>query len=311
MNQDLPLVSVIMNAYNAELYISEAIKSVLNQTYKNWELIVWDNQSEDSTSQIVNSFNDDRIKYNLSTNFTPLGEARNLAILQSKGSLIAFLDSDDIWLEDKLEEQVPLFSSKNVGIVISDSIFFNAKEKSYQIYKDKKPPTGFIFKQLFPKYFISLETAIVRRVALDCQDHLFDKRFNMVEEYDLFVRISMDWELDYVDKVLAKWRVHEDSWTWSKEKEFPKEKRLMLEKYISTIPNFELDYPDEILTFKRGFSLDEALIDWKEGNNRSARKLLKVYILDGPKWFVLYLLTFFPISIYEIIQKVRGSVRPE
>ena len=131
-----------------------------------------------TSKQIVNSFNDDRIKYNLSTNFTPLGEARNLAILQSKGSLIAFLDSDDIWLEDKLEEQVPLFSSKNVGIVISDSIFFNAKEKSYQIYKDKKPPTGYIFKQLFPKYFISLETAIVRRVALDCQDHLFDKRFN-------------------------------------------------------------------------------------------------------------------------------------
>ena len=311
MNQDLPLVSVIMNAHNAELYINEAIISVLNQTYKNWELIVWDNQSEDKTSQIVNNFNDDRIRYYLSENFSPLGEARNLAILKSKGSLIAFLDSDDIWLPDKLEEQVPLFNSKNVGIVISDSIFFNAKGKSYQIYKDKKPPTGFIFKQLFPNYFISLETAVVRKIALDSQDHLFDKRFNMIEEYDLFVRISMDWELDYADKVLAKWRVHEGSWTWSKEKEFPREKRLMLEKYISTIPNFELDYSDEIAIFKRGFSLDETLIEWKEGNQSSARKILKPHILDGPKWFVLYLLTFFPISIYEIIQKVRGSVRPE
>ena len=60
MNQDLPLVSVIMNAYNAELYISEAINSVLEQTYENWELIVWDNHSKDNTSQLVNNFDDER-----------------------------------------------------------------------------------------------------------------------------------------------------------------------------------------------------------------------------------------------------------
>ena len=71
MNQDLPLVSVIMNAYNAELYISEAINSVLEQTYENWELIVWDNHSKDNTSQLVNNFDDDRIKYNFSEEFTP------------------------------------------------------------------------------------------------------------------------------------------------------------------------------------------------------------------------------------------------
>ena len=121
----------------------------------------------------------------------------------------------------------------------------------------------------------------------------------------------MDWELDYVDKVLAKWRVHEGSWTWSKEKEFPKEKRLMLEKYISTIPNFALNYSKEIASFSRGFSLEEAIIEWKEGNNMAARKILKPYLFCGAKWFILYLLTFFPIAAYEIIQKVRGNVRPE
>ena len=310
MNQDLPLVSVIMNAYNAELYISEAINSVLEQTYENWELIVWDNHSKDNTSQLVNNFDDDRIKYNFSEEFTPLGEARNLAISNSKGSLIAFLDSDDIWFPDKLEKQVPLFESDNVGIVISDSIFFNANEKSYQIYKKNKPDTGSVFRKLFSNYFISLETAIVRKSALDKLDHLFDKRFNMVEEYDLFVRLSMDWELDYVDKVLAKWRVHEGSWTWSKEKDFPKEKRLMLEKYISTIPNFALDYSEEIIQFSRGFSLEEAIIEWKEGNNVTSRKILKPYLFSGIKWFFLYFLTFFPITLYETIQKVRGSVRP-
>ena len=85
----MTLVSVIMNCHNSQQYLDESIKSVLSQTYTNWELIFWDNKSTDNSAKIIKSFKDKRIKYYLSKRFTSLGEARNLAISYSKGEYIA------------------------------------------------------------------------------------------------------------------------------------------------------------------------------------------------------------------------------
>ena len=104
-----PLVSVIMNCYNGEAYLYESIKSVLFQTYANWELIFWDNRSDDKSAEIFKSYNDKRFKYYYAPQHTLLSEARNEAIKKSSGEFIAFLDTDDLWEKDKLELQVPLF----------------------------------------------------------------------------------------------------------------------------------------------------------------------------------------------------------
>ena len=93
---DQPLVSVIMNCYNGEKYLRESIDSVVAQTYENWELIFWDNHSTDNSAQIVQSYGDSRIYYFCSQTFTPLGEARNLAIKQSNSEFIAILDCNHI-----------------------------------------------------------------------------------------------------------------------------------------------------------------------------------------------------------------------
>ena len=109
-----PLVSVIMNCYNGEEFLSEAINSVLSQTYDNWELIFWDNLSSDKSKEIFSNFKDDRLKYKLSDKHTNLSEARIKAINASQGDLIAFLDVDDFWKEDKLEKQVSLFDDQTI-----------------------------------------------------------------------------------------------------------------------------------------------------------------------------------------------------
>ena len=124
MNSHDKLVSIIVNCYNSELYINDALDSALSQTYENFEIIVWDNLSTDNTKEIVNSFKSDKIKYFLSTEHTSLGMARNNAIRHSSGSYIAFLDSDDIWLPTKLEKQIPEFEDDSIGLVISDTFFF-------------------------------------------------------------------------------------------------------------------------------------------------------------------------------------------
>ena len=115
------LISVIMPAYNAEAFIRQAIESVIKQTYLNWELIVVDDGSTDSTAEIVKGFarNNKKVKYLYQPNGGQ-GKARNLAISNSKGGYIAFLDADDMWTKDKLAIQSHILSKeKDVDLVFS------------------------------------------------------------------------------------------------------------------------------------------------------------------------------------------------
>ena len=99
------LVSVVMPAYNSEKYIAESIESVLNQTFKNFEIIVVDDGSTDNTRKIISDYKDNRIRYYYQENLGS-GAARNLGLSNSRGNWIAFLDSDDLWNPVKLEEQL-------------------------------------------------------------------------------------------------------------------------------------------------------------------------------------------------------------
>ena len=91
-----------MNCHNGEKYLKQGIESIFNQSYKNWELIFFDNQSTDNSAKILKSYKDSRIKYFKAKNFKNLGESRQRAYQKCKGDLIAFLDTDDIWFKKKL-----------------------------------------------------------------------------------------------------------------------------------------------------------------------------------------------------------------
>ena len=104
-----PLVSIIMNCWNCEKYLREALDSVYAQTYPHWEIIFWDNASTDQSGEMARSY-DHRLRYFKGEVTIPLGAARNKALEQAKGEFIAFLDCDDAWLPEKLEKQIPLFA---------------------------------------------------------------------------------------------------------------------------------------------------------------------------------------------------------
>src|SRR3990172_11917066 len=101
-----PLVSILMNCYNGEKYLREAIESVLAQTYQNWELIFWDNQSTDCSAVICKNYGDSRIRYFCASEHTELGIARILAFHKIRGEYVAVLDADDISHPDRLMRQV-------------------------------------------------------------------------------------------------------------------------------------------------------------------------------------------------------------
>jgi len=114
------LVSVVMPAYNAEKYIGEAIRSVLNQTYKNLELIIVDDGSKDRTFEIITSFNDERIKVARHPQNKGVAEARNTALNIAKGKWVALIDADDVWLPERLEKLIGILEEKGDGFFIAD-----------------------------------------------------------------------------------------------------------------------------------------------------------------------------------------------
>ena len=107
-----------LNCYNSSLYISRAIQSVINQSYKNWELIIWDDGSSDNTVEIIKSFNDPRIRLFLQKKNLGLGNSRIRAIKKIKGSLVSILDSDDFFNRQKILKQVNIFNkNKNISLI--------------------------------------------------------------------------------------------------------------------------------------------------------------------------------------------------
>ena len=131
----VPLVSIIMNCYNGEKYLKESIKSILLQTYPNWELIFWNNKSTDNSEKIIKKFKDQRIKYYKSKKFLNLYESRNLAIKKSRGKYITFLDVDDQWLKTKLNNQVSFMSKNKKSFkMVYSNFYINDQTKKKNIY---------------------------------------------------------------------------------------------------------------------------------------------------------------------------------
>ena len=199
-----------MNCYNGEKYLQEAMDSIINQTYKNWELIFWDNQSTDNSANIVLSFNDHRIKYFYSKKHTLLYEARNLAIEKSQGGYLAFLDVDDYWDSTKLEKQLLVFSKNSeVAIVYSNCSFKNEIKNTFkEFYFKKNLPEGMIVDKLLRKNFMGLATVLLNRGLIDEHGEIFDSRLHIMGDYDMAIKISAKWKVSCVQQPLATYRWH-------------------------------------------------------------------------------------------------------
>jgi len=206
-----PLVSIIMNCYNGQQYLKEALNSVLKQTYQNWELIFWDNCSKDSSPLIFEEFNDKRFKYFLAKKHTTLYQARNLAIQKSNGSFVAFLDTDDMWLPNKLEKQIPLFDDNSVGLVYGNCWLFNSKNiiKKKKIFSRKKLSKGNITKSLLDDYKVALLTIVVRKAFLTDITNVFNAKYDLLADFDFSVNFSLKHKFDCVQDPVAIYRRHE------------------------------------------------------------------------------------------------------
>ena len=212
MMDNQPLVSIIMNCYNGQAYLDEALNSVVNQTYKNWELIFWDNISTDGSYKIFSKYKDSRFKYFSSNEHTILYKARNLAVKKASGTLIAFLDTDDIWLPNKLEKQIPLFNDTEVGLVYGNCWIINENNiiKSKKIFSKKKLEKGMITRSLLDDYKVGLLTIIIRKSFLEEKKNIFDTDYDLLGDYDFVVKFSLKHKFDCIQEPVAIYRRHEN-----------------------------------------------------------------------------------------------------
>jgi len=190
--------------------IAEAIDSVLNQTFKDFELIVVDNYSGDNTESIVKSYSDNRIRYFKNRNKGLVSINRNYGIKKSCGEYIAFLDDDDLWLPEKLEKQVELLDSNNAaGLVYSDSYIIdsNGDLREHTYFYSRKPVAGNVLNELLLNNPIPLLTTIVKRELLNKVGG-FNPRYKIAQDYDLWLRMAEYCPIDFIEQPLAKFRVH-------------------------------------------------------------------------------------------------------
>ncbi|MGJ0290669.1 glycosyltransferase [Aliarcobacter cryaerophilus] len=240
MENNQPLVSVIMNCYNSDKYLREAIDSVLEQTYQNWEIIFWDNQSTDRSAEIVKSYDDERIKYFYAHEHTLLGEARNLAVEKASGKWIGFLDCDDLWYSNKLEIQIQNVSN-DIGIIYSRMEFLieetgiqtnMGKSISKKIYPKRKTlPIGEIFDKLLFECFIPLPSVLIRSELFN-QVGGIDSSLKVAEDYDIFLKIAKISKVKAIDNVLCKYRVHENNLSHQNMEKTFEESIKLVKKYF-------------------------------------------------------------------------------
>ena len=240
-----------MNCYNGETYLHESIKSVLAQTYQNWELIFWDNQSKDKSAKIFKSYTDERLKYFYADKHTLLYEARNKAIEKSSGKFIAFLDTDDFWEKSKLHLQIPLFDDAEIGVVYGNHFIINEKLNTKKIFLKGKKPKGYILDDLLKNYCTSLVTLVIRKNFLENYQPPFDNLFHIMGDFDLMIRMSSKYKFDCVDKPVATYRSHGKNESILKKANQVKELKIWLKKMEN--------YP--IISNNRHFSKVNNIID--------------------------------------------------
>lgn len=205
-------VSVIMNVHNGEKYITHAIQSVLNQSYSNWELVIWDNLSIDKTYFLINQFKDRRIKYFKSNIFDSLYLARNKAIQKSTGMLITFLDVDDLWLPNKLDHQVKVMQNSEIEFCYSN--YYQIGEGGLNSFSKKAYkflPSGNIYEKLLSNYKVGILTLCLRKETLLKKNIYFDPRFSIIGDMVLVLNLSKI-GIAYADqKCLACYRSHRNN----------------------------------------------------------------------------------------------------
>jgi len=201
------VVSVIIPTYNRANLLVGAIRSVLAQSYRDFEIIVSDDGSTDDTKEAIAKFGD-KVKYIYNENSGLPSVARNAGLNIANGKYIAFLDSDDLWLPDKLNTQsVIMENNPSVGMVCSNAIIYGNDSLEKRYLEPGQGKSGDVFSNLLKNNFIITSTCLIRKDILEQLGRFTESRLlRGIEDYDLWLRVARTWNVIYIDEPLVYYR---------------------------------------------------------------------------------------------------------
>lgn len=238
-----PKVSVIIPTFNRSDLLKRSVKSVLNQTFQEFELIIVDDASADDTTNIVREIEDSRINY--IKNEKNLGKplTLNRGIRLAKGEYVGLLDDDDEWLPEKLEKQIKKFdnTSRNVGVVYCGFSYVLKIENNKNISKILIPElNGHLYTDLLKSNFIGGSTPLIKKECFQKSGY-FDRLLQSGQDWDMWIRISKNYEFDFVREALVTYHIHGEQISVNfndRIKSFQK----ILDKYIADISKYPTIY---------------------------------------------------------------------
>lgn len=197
-------VSVIIPTYNRAAVLGRSIQSVLDQTFQDFELIIVDDASEDKTSDVVHNFGMSNIRYVRHEKNLGPGSARNTGINLAQGKYIAFQDSDDQWLPEKLEKQIQYFdsASPDVGVVYSCLLRMNGSRTVHIPPEKIGRMEGDIHRDICKGNFIAMPAVLVKKECF-AKAGIFDDHLHQYEDWDMWIRISKYYHFGFIDEPLV------------------------------------------------------------------------------------------------------------
>jgi glycosyltransferase involved in cell wall biosynthesis len=233
-----PRLSVIVTCYNYGKYLDSCLTSILNQTYRDFELIIVNDGSTDTTDEVISRYlENEKIRYVKQTN-TGQAIATNNGIKTSRGALVAFLDADDLWESTKLEKQVCLFTEDSIGVVYSRIKFMN--EDGIPIDMELKgkyytPRSGYVTEALLFENFVPYSSTIVRKECFD-KFGLFNPEYKNGLDWDMWLRISREYQFAFVDEHLLIYRIGHPEQLTSNAERSVNCSDLILDRFIDSNP---------------------------------------------------------------------------
>lgn len=237
----IPRVSVVIPTYNYARYVPEAINSVLAQSFEELEVIVVDDGSTDKTVEILRAFSG-QIR-NIRQEHRGLSAARNTGIRAARGQYVAFLDSDDLWLPEKVSLQVArLDAEPEVGLVYCEALLFDDSAPATLTLHSywASHPSGRILPWLVRQNVVPSPTPMVRRELFE-RVGLFDETLSACEDWDMWIRIGRVCEIAYVNQVLAKYRRHQENMSLDFERLMTNGLRVLEKAFSAPDPSRQLN----------------------------------------------------------------------
>lgn len=280
------LISVVVPTYKrkSEL-IKRAIDSILGQTYNNLELLVIDDSPSDfehrkEVEEFLESLSDKRIRYIKHEKNYGANKARNTGIELANGKYVAFLDDDDEWMRDKLELQIEKFDNPNIGLVYCKATVID-EVQSLERPIINKLKRGNYYKELLKQNFIGSNSFVLVRTDVIREVGMYDEKLLSNQDYDLFLRISQKYEINYVDKVLVKYYIHEGDRISTNARKQLQGRLALYDKYLPDIAKNK-----DLLTI---WKIKNIPLFYRVGEKSKAIKLFWKVLLNRPLFVLTYL----------------------